>query len=128
MHCAKARITKRTQHEPLFGGSLDRVVRLVDVGLRTRPWADRLQPTLPTSQCEISRKRIFGDWASILISSARPRRRTSPQDAGRRQMSGLPTSIQIIGRHFKDDTVLKVGNALETVLGLRNQRPAVAGL
>lgn len=42
--------------------------------------------------------------------------------------SGLPTSIQIIGRHFEDDTVLKVGHALETALGLRTRRPAMAVL
>ena len=42
--------------------------------------------------------------------------------------AGLPTSIQIIGRHFEDDTVLRVGHALETALGLRTRRPAVAVL
>lgn len=42
--------------------------------------------------------------------------------------SGLPTSIQIIGRHFEDSTVLKVGHALEMALGLRTRRPAIAGL
>ena len=42
--------------------------------------------------------------------------------------SGLPTSIQIYGRHFEDDTVLKVGHALETALGLRTRRPAMAVL
>ncbi len=41
---------------------------------------------------------------------------------------GLPTSIQIIGRHFEDDSVLKAGHALETALGLRARRPAVAVL
>ncbi|MBZ9996191.1 amidase [Mesorhizobium sp. BH1-1-4] len=42
--------------------------------------------------------------------------------------SGLPTSIQIIGRRFEDDTVLKVGHALETALGLRKRRPGIAAL
>lgn len=37
--------------------------------------------------------------------------------------SGLPTSIQIIGRHFEDGTVLRAGHALETALGLRARRP-----
>ncbi len=37
--------------------------------------------------------------------------------------SGLPTSIQIIGRSFEDETVLAVGHALEIVLGLRSRRP-----
>lgn len=40
--------------------------------------------------------------------------------------SGLPTSIQIIGRHFEDDMVLRVGHALEMALGLRRRRPALA--
>lgn len=40
--------------------------------------------------------------------------------------SGLPTSIQIIGRHFEDGTVLGVGHALETALGLRSRRPELA--
>ncbi|WP_181179642.1 amidase [Mesorhizobium sp. B2-7-1] len=42
--------------------------------------------------------------------------------------AGLPTSIQIIGRHFEDDTVLRVGHALETALGLRTSRPVMAAL
>jgi aspartyl-tRNA(Asn)/glutamyl-tRNA(Gln) amidotransferase subunit A len=40
--------------------------------------------------------------------------------------SGLPTSIQIIGRHFEDDTVLRFGHTLEKALGLRARRPAIA--
>lgn len=37
--------------------------------------------------------------------------------------SGLPTSIQIVGRHFEDGTVLRTGHALETALALRSRRP-----
>ncbi|WP_159949388.1 amidase [Rhizobium sp. 18065] len=37
--------------------------------------------------------------------------------------AGLPTSIQIIGRHFEDGTVLRAGHALEAVLALRSRRP-----
>jgi aspartyl-tRNA(Asn)/glutamyl-tRNA(Gln) amidotransferase subunit A len=40
--------------------------------------------------------------------------------------SGLPTSIQIIGRHFEDDTVLRAGHALETALDLRHSRPSMS--
>ena len=40
--------------------------------------------------------------------------------------AGLPTSIQIIGRHFEDGTVLRIGHALETALGLRSRRPEIA--
>lgn len=36
---------------------------------------------------------------------------------------GLPLGIQLIGRPFEDATALRVGHALETVLGLRGQRP-----
>nr|WP_246527054.1 amidase [Plastoroseomonas hellenica] len=36
---------------------------------------------------------------------------------------GLPLGIQIIGRPFEDAMALRVGHALETVLGLRGQRP-----
>lgn len=39
--------------------------------------------------------------------------------------SGLPTSIQIVGRHFEDETVLRTGHALETALGLRSRRPGI---
>jgi aspartyl-tRNA(Asn)/glutamyl-tRNA(Gln) amidotransferase subunit A len=39
--------------------------------------------------------------------------------------SGLPTSIQIVGRHFEDATVLRAGHALETALGLRSRRPQI---
>jgi aspartyl-tRNA(Asn)/glutamyl-tRNA(Gln) amidotransferase subunit A len=37
---------------------------------------------------------------------------------------GLPLSLQIGGRPFEDALVLKVGHALEKVLGLRQRRPA----
>ena len=43
-------------------------------------------------------------------------------------LSGMPTSIQVIGRHFEDHTVLKVGHAFETALGLRSRRPAMAAV
>lgn len=36
---------------------------------------------------------------------------------------GLPLSIQIVGRRFEDDTVLRVGHALEQAQGFRSQRP-----
>ncbi|MBX9456898.1 MAG: amidase [Rhizobium sp.] len=39
--------------------------------------------------------------------------------------SGLPTSIQIVGRHFEDGTVLRTGHALETALDLRSRRPGL---
>jgi len=38
---------------------------------------------------------------------------------------GLPLSMQIVGRHFEDATVLKVGDAFEKAAGLRDHRPAV---
>ena len=40
--------------------------------------------------------------------------------------SGLPISIQIVGRHFDEDVVLQVGQALEAALDLRDRRPAIA--
>lgn len=40
--------------------------------------------------------------------------------------AGLPTSIQIIGRHFEDDTVLRAGRALEVALDLRGRRPGTS--
>jgi aspartyl-tRNA(Asn)/glutamyl-tRNA(Gln) amidotransferase subunit A len=39
---------------------------------------------------------------------------------------GLPISLQIIGRHFEDGTVLRTGHALERALGLRSRRPTIA--
>jgi aspartyl-tRNA(Asn)/glutamyl-tRNA(Gln) amidotransferase subunit A len=39
--------------------------------------------------------------------------------------SGLPTSIQIVGRHFEDATVLRTGHTLEAALGLRSRRPMI---
>lgn len=39
---------------------------------------------------------------------------------------GLPLSLQIIGRHFEDDVVLRAGHMLERELGLRDRRPAIA--
>lgn len=39
---------------------------------------------------------------------------------------GLPLSLQLIGRHFEDSTVLRAGHALELALGLRARRPAIA--
>jgi aspartyl-tRNA(Asn)/glutamyl-tRNA(Gln) amidotransferase subunit A len=39
--------------------------------------------------------------------------------------SGLPTSIQIIGRHFEDDNVLRAAHSLETSLALRSRRPLI---
>lgn len=38
---------------------------------------------------------------------------------------GLPLSMQIVGRHFEDATVLKIGDAFEKASGLRAHRPAV---
>lgn len=38
--------------------------------------------------------------------------------------AGLPTSIQIIGRHFEDDSVLRAGHTLEVALATRSRRPA----
>ncbi len=40
--------------------------------------------------------------------------------------AGLPLSMQIVGRHFEDDMVLRVGHALERELNLRRRRPAIA--
>jgi aspartyl-tRNA(Asn)/glutamyl-tRNA(Gln) amidotransferase subunit A len=40
--------------------------------------------------------------------------------------SGLPLSLQIGGRPFEDALVLKVGDALEKVLGTRSRRPPFA--
>ncbi len=39
---------------------------------------------------------------------------------------GLPISLQIVGRHFEDDVVLRAGCALEETLGLRSRRPKSA--
>ena len=39
---------------------------------------------------------------------------------------GLPLSMQIVGRHFEDHRVLKVGHAFETASGLRKRRPSLA--
>jgi aspartyl-tRNA(Asn)/glutamyl-tRNA(Gln) amidotransferase subunit A len=39
---------------------------------------------------------------------------------------GLPLSLQIVGRHFEDDVVLRAGHALEQALGLRTRRPEIA--
>jgi aspartyl-tRNA(Asn)/glutamyl-tRNA(Gln) amidotransferase subunit A len=39
---------------------------------------------------------------------------------------GLPLSMQIVGRHFEDHLVLKVGHAFETASGLRDRRPPAA--
>jgi aspartyl-tRNA(Asn)/glutamyl-tRNA(Gln) amidotransferase subunit A len=39
---------------------------------------------------------------------------------------GLPLSIQIVGRHFEDGTVLRAGHALEQALSLRGRRPSIA--
>jgi len=36
---------------------------------------------------------------------------------------GLPLSMQIVGRHFEDALVLKVGDAFEKASGLRDRRP-----
>jgi aspartyl-tRNA(Asn)/glutamyl-tRNA(Gln) amidotransferase subunit A len=38
---------------------------------------------------------------------------------------GLPLSMQIVGRHFEDATVLKVGDAFEKASGLRDRRPSL---
>ncbi len=38
---------------------------------------------------------------------------------------GLPLSMQIVGRHFEDATVLKVGDAFERASGLRDRRPSL---
>jgi aspartyl-tRNA(Asn)/glutamyl-tRNA(Gln) amidotransferase subunit A len=39
---------------------------------------------------------------------------------------GLPLSAQIVGRHFEDALVLKVGDAFEKAAGLRDRRPDLA--
>ena len=39
---------------------------------------------------------------------------------------GLPLSMQIVGRHFQDEIVLKVGDAFEKASGLRDRRPSLA--
>ena len=39
---------------------------------------------------------------------------------------GLPLSMQIVGRHFQDDLVLRVGDAFEKASGLRDRRPPSA--
>ncbi len=41
--------------------------------------------------------------------------------------AGLPLSLQLVGRRGGDAAVLRVGAALERVLGLRGRRPAIAG-
>jgi len=41
--------------------------------------------------------------------------------------AGLPLSLQLVGRRGEDAAVLRVGAALERVLGLRGRRPAIAG-
>jgi aspartyl-tRNA(Asn)/glutamyl-tRNA(Gln) amidotransferase subunit A len=38
---------------------------------------------------------------------------------------GLPLSMQIVGRHFEDAVVLKVGDAFEKASGLRDRRPSL---
>ena len=40
--------------------------------------------------------------------------------------TGLPLSVQIVGRPFEDDLVLQIGAALEKLLGLNDKRPALA--
>lgn len=42
-------------------------------------------------------------------------------------IAGLPLSLQLVGRRGEDATALRVGAALEHVLGLRGRRPAIAG-
>ena len=37
--------------------------------------------------------------------------------------NGLPLSLQIAGRHFEDDLVLRVGDAYEKATAFRNRRP-----
>lgn len=37
---------------------------------------------------------------------------------------GMPLSMQIVGRHFADAVVLKVGDAFEKASGLRDRRPS----
>ncbi|MBN9039367.1 MAG: amidase [Rhizobiales bacterium] len=41
--------------------------------------------------------------------------------------AGLPLSLQLVGRRGEDAAVLRVGAALERVVGLRGRRPAIAG-
>ena len=41
--------------------------------------------------------------------------------------SGLPLSMQIVGRAFDDATVLRIGAAFEAAMGLLGKRPALAG-
>lgn len=40
--------------------------------------------------------------------------------------SGLPLSLQIVGRRFDDEMVIRVGHALERELGLRGRRPILS--
>ncbi|WP_196814919.1 amidase family protein [Mesorhizobium sp. L2C067A000] len=40
--------------------------------------------------------------------------------------TGLPISMQIVGRKFEDDTVLRAGHSVEQALGLRSRRPVLA--
>ena len=40
--------------------------------------------------------------------------------------SGLPLSLQIVGRPFEDNMVLRAGDAVERAMGTRATRPAVA--
>lgn len=42
--------------------------------------------------------------------------------------SGLPLSVQIVGRAFDEPTVLRIGAQLEQALALTGLRPAVAAL
>ncbi len=41
--------------------------------------------------------------------------------------NGLPLSLQIAGRHFEDDLVLRVGHAYEKATAFRARRPQTAG-
>ncbi len=36
---------------------------------------------------------------------------------------GLPLSVQVVGRHFEDDRVLRVGDVVERAMGSRTRRP-----
>jgi aspartyl-tRNA(Asn)/glutamyl-tRNA(Gln) amidotransferase subunit A len=40
--------------------------------------------------------------------------------------SGLPLSAQLVGRHFDEATVLRVGHAYEQAAGWITKRPALA--
>jgi aspartyl-tRNA(Asn)/glutamyl-tRNA(Gln) amidotransferase subunit A len=40
--------------------------------------------------------------------------------------SGLPLSMQIVGRAFDEGTVLRIGAAFEAATGLSARRPALA--